>query len=274
MRILGALSRAALAVVGLSAVLGCGRVGFDPLSTAGSDGGFDAGPPPPLVTDPDLVAYWPFDEAAGATSFIDLSGNANTGSCTKCPTSGVPGVRGAAVMFKNAADSLGVGTGPSLSSLNQALTVSAWVKLNSYTNYGYIVSNDRDCSGCGNYAGYGLRATYYGGAETFEVRDGTSVEKLVTTSTQMPLAQWHFVVGTFASGTMLLYVDAQLVKMSGGATLAAPPTLETRIGAMGFGPQTSYGLDGTVDEVMIFRRALTASEITTLYDYYAALIGP
>jgi len=51
--------------------------------------------------------------------------------------------------------------------------------------------------------------------------------------------------------------------------LVAPPTFATRIGGMGY--DSAYGIDGTVDEVMVFSRALSAAEIQALYAYYVAL---
>jgi hypothetical protein len=54
-----------------------------------------------------------------------------------------------------------------------------------------------------------------------------------------------------------------------GVLLAAPPTFETRIGAMGM--SSAYGIAGLVDEVMVFRRALGATEIEQLYEYYLSL---
>ncbi len=216
---------------------------------------------PSIASDPDLVAYWPLDDVQGSTMFRDLSANANTGMCTMCPAAGVPGIRGTAAAFSTTTN-IDVGSGPSLTMLSTQLTVLGWVMLNSASQYGYILSNNRDC--CGAYAGFALWASHYGDAPAFQLQDGTT-SYLLAGSSNLSLGEWHFVAGTFDGTTSTLYVDGQ----SAGtrtAVLASPPSFELELGAMGFEP--SLGLDGAVDEVMVFSRALDATEIATLYNYY------
>ncbi len=271
----------------------CGRFGFDPEDVRADGPGDSAGDAddacpscaciagelrnvtgtcvPAIVTDPSLVAYWPFDEAAGATAFRDLSPNANDGSCSPCPVAGTPGVRGTAIEFANAHDSIGVGTGPSLSGLSQGLTVSAWVKLRSQAQYGLVISNDRDCGGCGNYAGFSLWASGYYGGVALNLRDGGQTPQNISAPDPLPLNEWHFTTGTFDGAQMRVYVDGQLASQYGTVQLASPPSFETRIGALGFAPD--LGIDAAVDEVMVFSRPLDTAEIAALYAYYVALPG-
>ncbi|MDB4955081.1 MAG: hypothetical protein JWO36_2650 [Myxococcales bacterium] len=264
-----------LALAGALCLVACGRVSFDTVNDGNEcqpcATGEACGPTltcvPAVAATGGLIGYWPLDEAAGATEFRDLSGNGNTGSCATCPTAGVPGMRGTAVEFANVGlgDAIGVGTGPSLTTLSSQLTVSGWVKLRAYSSYDYIVSNDRDC--CGTYNGFSLWAAQYGDEPGLQLWNGTATADLVKGTSRLPLAEWHLVTSSYDGTEMRIYVDGALVGTSariGG--FSTPPSFETRIGAMGY--DRIYGIKGVIDEVMIFSRALTSAEIATLYHYY------
>ncbi len=225
---------------------------------------------PAIASDPSLVAYWPLDESVGATAFRDVSPNDNGGTCQPCPTAGVAGIRGSAVEFADASDGIDVGSGPSLTGLSGALTVLGWVRLASYDQYGYILSNDRDCGMCGTYSGFALWASHYATTPAFDAWDGTTdLPQTINAPTTLSLGQWHFLTATFDGDTSRLYVDAQLAKSATGVKIAAPPSFAMRLGAMGANPQ--LGTTATVDEVMVFSRALAPGEIADLFEYYTSL---
>jgi len=73
--------------------------------------------------------------------------------------------------------------------------------------------------------------------------------------------QWHFVCGTFDGSTMRLYVDGQL---SGSQSVAysATNTANFRIGASS---SLNSAFIGTIDDVGIYDRPLTETEVNILY---------
>jgi hypothetical protein len=256
----------------------CGRVGFDTVTVDGT--GCDAcasgeacGPTldcvPAVAATTGLVGYWPLDEATGATTFRDLSGNGNHGTCARCPAAGQPGVRGNAVEFANVlpfGDGIHLGQGPTMT-FSPQLTVSGWVKLRAYSSYDMIVSNDRDC--CGTYRGFSLWAAQYADEPGLQLWHDSPAANVIKGPSQIPLGEWHFVTGSYDGVDMRVYVDGALAGSAPSAGFAAPASFETQIGAMGFDPK--YGIQGVIDEVMIFNRALSSAEIATLHDYYIGL---
>jgi hypothetical protein len=79
----------------------------------------------PNERDPDLVAWWPFDEGAGTTAG-DLSGNANNGTLKNGVTWVTEGKFGSALSFDGLDDYIEVMDDPSID-LNSEVTVEAWV---------------------------------------------------------------------------------------------------------------------------------------------------
>jgi hypothetical protein len=255
-------------VYAIAMAVACGRIDFEPFDPCPPGEAVVAGACRPAIAgDPDLVAYWPLDEPLGSTTFRDVSPNGDDGTCTSCPTAGVPGIRHTAVQFDNAR--ISVGTPSSITSLSATLTLLGWARFASYSEYGYILSNDRDCDGCGAFKGFSLWASIYENQPAFELCDNTENASHAVAPSKLSLNDWHFVAGTLSDGVATLYVDGQPAKSETGVAFATPPSFGTQIGAMGFNPK--LGIDGAIDEVMIFRRALTADEIADLYAYYISL---
>lgn len=230
------------------------------------------GPTPPFINDPDLVAYWPFDEPAGATTFADLSKNNNTGTCpNNCPTVGVAGIRGNAVRFTGSSDSIAVGTGAALTSISTQLTIAVWVQIHGDMMYGHIISNDRDCMGCGGFDGFSLVGTFYNGNPEFLIWNKAEIipDGMVWVSGQSKLNhdEWYFLVGTYDGTELRLYYNGALNGSKAyTGHIGTPPSFETQIGAMGW--NQGEGINGTVDELMVFRRGLSAAEVAQLYSFY------
>jgi hypothetical protein len=261
-----AASRSSSLAVAFLAVLAsaCGRLGYDATAlqaAAANDGG--AGDVRALP--PGLVAYWPLDEAAGQTRFSDASGQGNDGSCTMCPMAGVPGVRGTAVRFVPRASIL-IDAGPALTTLTAQITIAAWARLRTLNGYAMIVSNDRDCDGCGGpYRGFSLWADSYGRhAPKLQIWNDVEPHTGVQGPEVLSVDRWYFLAGTYDGATMRLYVDGVLAASRPyTAGIGAPPSFGLRLGAMGF--SQTYGIDGVVDEVMIYARALSDAEVAQLH---------
>ena len=75
--------------------------------------------------------------------------------------------------------------------------------------------------------------------------------------------RWHHVASTYAAatGTASLYVDGQLVKQRSGMAPTQPSGVNTRIGQSGYGGNPFFGV---IDEVRVYKRALSAAEVAYL----------
>src|SRR5439155_13067678 len=83
----------------------------------------------------------------------------------------------------------------------------------------------------------------------------------VATGVDLPLNTWTHLAGTFDGATYSLYMNGQLLSTAPG-TLGQTNTAPLKIG--GSGDSATFG--GLIDEVEIFNRALTASEIQSIFN--------
>jgi hypothetical protein len=99
-----------------------------------------------------------------------------------------------------------------------------------------------------------------GGKAVFAITD-TMNNKQATSTTTILNTGWHYLVGTFDGSFVKIYVDGVMensVSIS-GTTMSG--SSDVFIGANNFGGSGA----GTIEEVRIFNRALSASEIQTYY---------
>ncbi len=211
------------------------------------------------------LAYWKLDEASGATSFADASGNGNTGACgIACPILGVTAKAGTAASF-NGRSQIIVPDSPSLR-LNQ-FTIALYV-FPTQTKSGYqLLVAKEDSSGANR--NYGLYIVPNSLQVRYSVWAGDCATKLAANSSgQMALNTWNYIVFTYDGTTEKFYLNGVLDSSSpapaGGLCQAAVPVK--------IGMETSAFLpfSGTLDDIQIYSQALTAAWVSILYNPLAA----
>ena len=95
-----------------------------------------------------------------------------------------------------------------------------------------------------------------------------------TTSVTMNTGQWYHIVATYNASNSpnrdktIVYVNGtqylQSINFNSPTTLKASPVSTFQIGKRG--GDTFYEIDGSIDEVSIFSKELSQSEITTMYN--------
>lgn len=207
-----------------------------------------------------LGGWWKFDDNTGTTA-ADSSGNANTGSLlgTSIPTWVAPGKIGVAMLNFGGTGYVGCGAGATLD--GTAYTLAAWIRASSFANsYNLVIG----CAGAKYRQLFvksnGKLAAYFNpsGGNTFY--DGTGANTLSTST-------WYHLAMTYSASTGLIgYVNAGV-----DGTAAANGAMQT-----GGGGDTTISIDlgtpnrfcnGDLDDVRLYTRALTATDITTLYNY-------
>ena len=216
-----------------------------------------------------LVAEWHLDQVTGGAT-PDSSGNGLTGEEVS-GTLASGGRFANALSTTNPNDGFTVLDSPLLEP--QRITVMAWVKKGAPFNvFRTIVSKGSDS--CGTHESYALDTGPDGGLRFFVYQGGSTAAVVANVVTPASLwnNQWHAVAGTFDGSTVRLYVD--------GAQVGSAPALvpgggiqyglqENRL-AVGRFPQgppcdpNGFQLVGTIDEVRLYDRALTAAEVTYL----------
>lgn len=198
-----------------------------------------------------LIARWPLDETAGNT-IKDAVGK-NDGKLTGGP-SFVAGKFGNGLKFtKTTGQYVEITRDPELE-LVGSLTAMVWVNVNSAAGrqeifcYGdsFVIHIDA-----------GVFKAYIHQGGLFPRAPG---------KTPVEVDKWHFLVATYDSKELKLYVDGKLdgnSKLPGGiAFLDLPLRFSNNPAA----PAEAWGVQGIVDEVEMWDKPMTADEIMKAYE--------
>jgi len=207
-----------------------------------------------------LVGYWKFDEGNGIAAG-DSSGNNNSGILQNGPVWG-DGKYGKALSFDGIDDYVSVQDSLSLEVTN-GITIAAWIYPVQTDGDRSILGKIFDSDSLGTQA-YTLQLSLNGKLHLAWWDSTGNGHKLWSTST-VEMNKWSFVVGTYDGSYNRLYINGQLVDLSAtsGTIRAATSTSPLRIG-MWWSTFPNY-FNGTIDEVMVYNRALSAEEVMALY---------
>lgn len=218
-----------------------------------------------------LVGYWTFDGKNtdwSSNTTNDISGQANTGTMTNMSTTTSPvfGKIGQALNFDGVDDFVNLGTGTfGIPAGSTGITISAWVKVRTFKSYAAIITKSVTSSPFGGWqlntnADTGNKfdfAANISGSWRGIVSDGSGSQNYSTNT-------WYHVVGTYDGTTLRKYVNA-----APDGTASFSGTIQYQdSAASAFIGKNPFGtfFDGTVDDVRIYNRALSAQEVKLLYN--------
>ena len=203
-----------------------------------------------------LVAYYPLDGNAN-----DASGNGRNGviSGGVTPTIDRLGVANQAYVFNGINGYINVSNWNILSG-NSARTMMLWFKSAVPVSNQYLLS-------WGNWAAssYSAIGTFFSGSTRNLGFVGWGNELVVLDQLQYYDNRWHFIAATFDGSVLSLYLDGILLQ-NRTTTLNTTLTPWMRIGL-------NYDRDffnGAIDDVRIYNRSLTATEVQQTYIAEAA----
>ena len=211
-----------------------------------------------------LVAAYSFDDFAGAMT-ADASGKGNHGVITEA-TRTASGYFGNALKFDGFNDWVTVNDSSSLD-LSSGLTLEAWVNpAVAMSGWKTILMKEQSTS----------NEVYYLSANSDSNKPVTgqwisgSVKPLSGVSSLAPNTWWHL-TATYDGQTQRLYVNG--VKVSERAQTGS---IQTSSSAMHIGGNSIWGeyFQGTIDEVRIYNRALSSTEVDTDYKTAVSASSP
>jgi hypothetical protein len=220
----------------------------------------DSGTP---MNETGLVGYWNFDEGTGTIAH-DSSGNNNDG--TIYGATWTSGKYGNALQFDGIDDYVEVFDSASLDNVVDAVTISMWVKPNRISGWEqWLVSKGGGWYRAGFFTTLGIIA----GTWRFGIGTGTSETDIDNGNLQA--GQWYHLVTTFDGTTMKQYINGQLQpNIATPASYSLVTDYPVRIGLSdGEWPNP---FEGTIDEVKIYNRALSAEEVRAEYTRQAGFI--
>ncbi len=210
-----------------------------------------------------LVGYWNFDENSGTVA-SDSSGNGNLGQLTN-GASWTSGKIGSGVVFDGVDDRVLIGNPSALNfGTGQDFTISVWIKGLDTTQAQKIISKRSSSDG------YQLRFNSPG---SFIWRIDEPATITDTIAPAHPLnGLWRHIVTGRSGSQHFLYIDGTLVKTSTDNTSESVQSTENL--SIGNDQGSNEAFNGSVDEVRIYNRGLSAQEIIDIYNDTGVVAPP
>ena len=223
---------------------------------------------PITVFPTDYVSYWKLDtETEGVTP--DETGT-NDGTLVGDATIINDIEKGSLLTLDGTEDYIEVADNPSLDIQHQ-ITLSAWVKLNKFSGTTKIVVKPTE-TGADPWELYAL-----------DIREDTQKVRFILSNgglyanndwhavtSAISAGEWYHVVGTYDGTTMRLYLNNSLVSTKDVTLTIATNNQPLLIGRW----LTGSSINGLIDDLMIFNRALGEAEIDEIYQAQRPVIAP
>ena len=219
-----------------------------------------------------LVGHWTFDGKDMRPNARDVSGQGNHGQLAGfAATTTVPGKFGQALDFDGSDDYVTISDHTSLDQAS-SYSVGAWVNADSLLNQNWdsIVTKGSSGDGGGNDHNYLLGYNNNGGIGTtdrwlFLLENSSGTNCNLVGNAAAVRGQWYFVMGVFDDGADLSQIYVNGVKQN---EIACALTVTTNANPVRIGDdEDTVGApwNGRIDDVRVYSRALTASEVAQLY---------
>ena len=208
----------------------------------------------------DLVGHWQLDETTIGQSVIDSSSSANSGTHTNIASPNGPSldavIGGRSLSLDGADDYVAIGPAPGLSLDGGQFTQSVWINPNQADNGYHGILGYQPTSTTRRYPSLYVvgQNRVHGG-----FGDGTAWSSF-TTESVLTQGEWNHLVATFDGTSYTLYVNGQSVFNTNSFAGKVPyPTDRLDIG------RVDNHYRGSIDDVRIYSRALTAEDVLGLY---------
>ncbi|MDP4182114.1 MAG: LamG-like jellyroll fold domain-containing protein [Bacillota bacterium] len=205
-----------------------------------------------------IARWYKFDETSGTVA-ADSSGNLQNGTVNNGAT-WVTNAKMYGGLDLNGSDqyvSLPAGI---TSSLND-FTISAWVNLDTLNTWVRIFD-----FGVGTNSYMHLTAKSGSGVLKFGITtNGYANEEQINGTSALPTGSWQHVAVTLSGNKGSLYLNGQLVGTNNNMTLKPSSLGDTTLNYIGKSMFNDPNLDGKVDDFRIYNKALSTSEISSIY---------
>jgi len=210
----------------------------------------------------DLIACWHFDEGNGSTAYDD-SDNNNKGIIYGATW--IAGISGFALELDGIDDYISVTDSNSLD-ITGNITVEAWIYPHSMPWVAPLVSKGTNSSNYGYHLAVGQY--YSNGCASFKLHSNDTKILWLDSSSPLAIEQWHYVAVVRAGNDTKMYIDGSI----SNADTYFDSYIRTNSLSLDFGTYNDYSefFHGILDEVSVYNRALSTSEI---YHHYQEILS-
>jgi len=205
-----------------------------------------------------------FDEGSGTTA-KDQTAYGNNGTLQGDTfTSDTPSGTGSAISFNGSGQYVEISDSPSITIPSLNVSWGAWIKYNSSTNtYMIFQKGGATTSGYNAYitASSGDLTCYIGGSFPFPLFSSVTAQGI-------PAGEWHHFMCVQNTTDLSVWIDGTF----NASTYSEPPIDTTGFNLyIGYDPWGTYSdFNGSMDEVAIYNRSLSAAEISSMYNAQVA----
>lgn len=219
-----------------------------------------------------LVAYWSLDEGTSTVAW-DMSGSQNN-AVVSAGTTWTNGRRGKAVDFSTPASSPNIAA-PSSSSLNfgtGSFSISMWGKYRDFTypKAWFMIKKSNTCYVAGN-PGWDIGHAYNSDGLYICYTDGTNLVQNYSLSFDTGYKpsdltnKWAMVTIVFDKSANRVKAYVNGVKQTNEYDISTVTGSVNNSANLTIGTMYGWQSDGVVDDVRIYNRALSASEVSAMY---------
>ncbi len=209
--------------------------------------------PTPTPTFPtDYISYWKFEGNANDEKGV------NNGTLTNGAAVVSDSGKGQALNLDGSNDYVDLRT---MNVSGSGMTISTWFKADDFAGDARIISK---ATGSATNSHYWMLGEYSNKLRFRLKTDGTTTTLKASSGTLSP-GVWTHAVAVYDGASMILYKDGvEVGRTSKTGAISASDTVSAWIGA---NPPNNYGsFDGEIDDVMVYGRALSTSEIQSIYN--------
>lgn len=200
-----------------------------------------------------LILYYPFEDDEGSTTVADASGEGNTGTLVNDPKLTTGKFRGS-LSFDGSNDYIDTDLTIGQTSSDEC-TFAAWVKCDSdSTNWHMVFDTENGGSD------WGIRRN----GDNWYLFTGGDYRYCG----EVTINEWQHVAATFSRYKTKFYINGEKVQDFDYISFDSS-TNPLRIGA--YAANSQYHFDGDMDQVLVYDRALTDSEIEQIYEHTPAV---
>lgn len=209
-----------------------------------------------------LVSYWKLD--SNSNDSLGVSNGTDTAI-----TYSTPSKIGNAAQFNGTTSRVNLGTG---NACTAGLTISMWVQTSAITGQLLFSKTNGVSAATDSYYVY----YYNAGGSNMKIQGfvGSGTADYYTDSTIVSLASMSHVVFTDDKTTSSIYINGALNTSLAHTALASLNGAASRTWIGAFGSTPSLFMNGSIDEVGLWNRAITLSEVGQLYNGGAGLTYP
>jgi len=212
--------------------------------------------------DNSLVGWYRMDSANSSTVF-DESSYSNNGTLTGNAFINESGRFGNASWYDGAGDSINLGASPTVNFTTENFTISLWFNALRITSENTLIARGR-VSGSPDVEQYYIVIARFGANNImFSLSNGTDRVQPIT-SNFVQTNSWYHLVTTWNGTTAIIYING-LLNVSSAKNLGSLNS-ENTIAIGRDGAVEARYFNGSIDEVIVFNRSLSASEIQALYN--------